>query len=100
MKLWLVCFFLVFFSIEGLQWMTQFSWWQGAELSLPMAVGGGALLAIVSNYRFWQVAQRLPPATDHSATSRLPTTSALAPTSPTPASTPKKQRSISFEIRK
>jgi hypothetical protein len=44
MKVWLVCFF-VLFALAKL-----FDWVQGLSLPLPMYILGGAFLAIASNY--------------------------------------------------
>jgi hypothetical protein len=54
MKLWLVCFFALFFGAESIQWFSQLHWFSGVELSLPMVLVGGAGLAIASNYRYLQ----------------------------------------------
>jgi hypothetical protein len=44
MRIWLVCFF-VLFALAKL-----FDWVQGLSLPLPMYILGGAFLAVASNY--------------------------------------------------
>jgi hypothetical protein len=44
MKVWLVCFFLLFALAK------LFDWVQGLSLPLPMYILGGAFLAVASNY--------------------------------------------------
>ncbi|MBW4461391.1 MAG: hypothetical protein KME47_14305 [Nodosilinea sp. WJT8-NPBG4] len=53
MKLWLVCFFILFFGAEAIQWFGHLPWVSNVELSLPLAIAGGIGLAIASNYRHW-----------------------------------------------
>ena len=44
MRVWLVCFFVLFALAEFFKWLRGFS------VPLPIYILGGALLAIVSNY--------------------------------------------------
>ncbi|HLO87835.1 MAG TPA: hypothetical protein VK203_22900 [Nostocaceae cyanobacterium] len=44
MRVWLVCFLLLFALAELFDWVKQFS------LPLPVCILGGALLAVASNY--------------------------------------------------
>ncbi|NEQ29709.1 MAG: hypothetical protein F6K04_01710 [Leptolyngbya sp. SIO4C5] len=46
-KLWLLCFVLIFALAEGYQWVMNLDGL--AELELPLAIAGGMLLAIASN---------------------------------------------------
>ncbi|MGF1516550.1 MAG: hypothetical protein ACFCVB_01925 [Nodosilinea sp.] len=50
MKLWLVCFLLLFGFAETAQWLGQLAWFDSVELSLPLTIVGGVGLAIASNY--------------------------------------------------
>lgn len=101
MKLWLVCFLILFFGAEAAQWLGHLSWLSGVELSLPLTVAGGIGLAIASNYHRWPTfspppAQPKPPPL-HSPTSQP------SPTVATPAKDAKVSRkadTISFEIKK
>lgn len=113
MKLWLVSFLILFFGAEAVQWVLQFHWFSGVELSLPVVVMGGIGLAIVSNYRQFQALgllpeifpnPELPSPTEPSTT----TSTSREATPPQPTETPaaattnssKKENSISFEICK
>lgn len=53
MKLWLVCFLILFFGAEAFQWLGEVPWVSSVELSLPLTVLGGIGLAIASNHRQW-----------------------------------------------
>lgn len=110
MKLWLVCFILLFSAAKGLQWLGQFSWVSGAELSLPLVIVGGLGLAIASNASTWKALGLLaaPPARPDAA-ARPPVVTASPPVNP-PSPSPvspnalkeiaKPAASISFDIRK
>ncbi|MGF1570285.1 MAG: hypothetical protein ACFCVD_19805 [Nodosilinea sp.] len=108
MKLWLVCFLLLFFAAEGLQWLGQLPWLSGAELSLPWIVAGGIGLAIASNAAHWgSYGRGATLSAKDSAT--LPSPAAGGEGSAAPArlstvchnpATTQKPASISFEIRK
>lgn len=50
MKLWLVCFLILFLGAETAQWLGQLPWVSSVALSLPLTVVGGIGLAIASNY--------------------------------------------------
>ncbi|MBU6230731.1 MAG: hypothetical protein KGQ93_13740 [Cyanobacteria bacterium REEB459] len=50
MKLWLVCFLLLFFAVEGWQWLGHTLWFSQLDLALPLVVAGGMGLAIASNW--------------------------------------------------
>jgi hypothetical protein len=102
MKLWLVCFFILFFGAETAQWLGQLPWVGNAELSLPLTIAGGIGLAIASNYR--PSPKGSLPAPQTTASSPLPTASvasrapAATPGSPPPVRS--KASTISFEIKK
>jgi len=111
MKLWLVSFLILFFGAEAIQWILQFHWFSGVELSLPVVVMGGIGLAVASNYRQFQALGLLPemfPAAEPLASKETPTRSLTESTpphlekSPPVETTPtlKKGNSISFEIHK
>jgi len=104
MKLWLVCFLLLFCVAETAQWLGQLAWFNSVELSLPLTIAGGVGLAIASNYatlfgRSWPGAIAPKPASP-------PLSSAVPPPSPTVAApvkttqTSRKGDTISFEIKK
>jgi hypothetical protein len=108
MKLWLVCFLVLFFGAEGFQWFVGLHWFSGAEFSLPTVLIGGAGLAIASNYRYLQTLGLFPSDEVHSLPS--PSSQSLPVTGP-PHSQPTQSvqpakpesvrgKSISFEIRK
>jgi hypothetical protein len=86
MKLWLVCFFALFFGVESIQWLSQLHWFSGVELSLPMVLVGGAGLVIASNYRYLQSLGLFPESTARPSHGALPETVApletLAPQVP------------------
>ncbi|WOD37487.1 hypothetical protein [Nodosilinea sp. E11] len=101
MKLWLVCFLVLFFGAEAAQWLGQVPWISHVELSLPLTVVGGIGLAIASNYRSRPTfgppsPQPAPP----------PLTNPTPPPSPAikapvqPIQTRSKGDTISFEIKK
>ena len=111
MKLWLVSFLILFFGAEAVQWVLQFHWFSGVELSLPVVVMGGIGLAIASNYRQFQALGLLPeffPNPELPSPTEPATTTSREATPPQPAETPAaaatdsrtKEDSISFEIRK
>ncbi len=104
MKLWLVCFLLLFGVAETAQWFGQLAWFDSVDLSLPLTIVGGVGLAIASNYatlfgRSWPGAITPKPAPP-------PQPSTMPPPSPTvaaPAKTTQASRkgdTISFEIKK
>lgn len=94
MRVWIVCFILLFGSAELLEWLQQFS------LPLPIFVLGGVFLAIASNYN--QLTD-LPFHPDYEDPS-LPTgdtglaTPVMPPTTASPV--PSRSSNISFEISK
>ena len=97
MKLWIVCFVMLFGAFELYQWICQVSGFSDAQLSLPIAVAGGIGLAIASNY---DRASGLPFNTlgDGAAQSNP-----LSPSQPMPLQTSTQsnqpcKRSISFQI--
>lgn len=98
MKLWLVCFLILFFGAEAAQWLGHLPWVGSVELSLPLTIAGGVGLAIASNYRYWR--------SSGSVVAR-PEQPPLPPPSPAvvapPPALPKVSRkpdTISFEIKK
>lgn len=97
MRVWLVCFLVLFGSAEFLQWLSKFS------LPLPVFILGGVFLAVISNYDKLPVLKQslegepddsLPPG--QSAPVNVQSTSAQLPNL---QSNPPRQ-SISFTIRK
>jgi hypothetical protein len=101
MKLWLVCFLILFFGAEAVQWFGQLPWVSNVELSLPLTVLGGIGLAIASNYRNWPTFGP-PPAQPESPPLPSPTPQPRA-TMTTPVNASKVNRkadTISFEIKK
>ncbi len=102
MKLWLVCFLILFFGAEAVQWFGQLPWVSGVELSLPLTVVGGIGLAIASNRgalfgRNWPTFGP-PPAKSADLPLPSPTPPVVAPVKPAKAS--HKADTISFEIKK
>jgi hypothetical protein len=101
MKLWLVCFLILFLGAEAAQWLGQLPWIGGVELSLPLTVMGGVGLAIASNYRHGSRVDPLPPPPEPS-----PLPSIMPPPSPPaepPVPSPQASRradTISFEIKR
>ncbi len=106
MKLWLICFLVLFFGAEAAQWLGHLPWVSRVELSLPLTVAGGIGLAIASNYialfgRSWPT---FSPRPTKAADPPLPippappTLTAAAPVKSSKAS--RKADTISFEIKK
>ncbi len=97
MKLWLVCFLLLFGVAETAQWFGQLAWFGSVELSLPLTIGGGVGLAIASNYapRF---SRRWPGAIAPKPPAPPPLPPVAAPVKATQAS--RQGDTISFEIKK
>ncbi|WP_194026721.1 hypothetical protein [Nodosilinea sp. LEGE 07298] len=101
MKLWLVCFLILFFGAETAQWLGQLPWVSSIELSLPLTVVGGIGLAIASNYRHWSsrsaiaVKSEPPPL----PTAAPPPSTEVAAPAPAP-NLNRKPSTISFEIKK
>jgi hypothetical protein len=106
MKLWLVCFLMLFLGAETAQWLGKLPWVSSVELSLPLTVVGGIGLAIASNYstlfgRHWSTFGPTPAKPE---TPPLPNT--VPQPSPTVAVAVKPSKSsrngdtISFEIKK
>ncbi|MEO1123611.1 MAG: hypothetical protein AAFW84_09630 [Cyanobacteria bacterium J06635_15] len=50
LRLWVVCFVLLFGCAEGYQWVSQLHWFSEVSLSLPLVIAGGMALAIASNH--------------------------------------------------
>ncbi|MEA5449107.1 hypothetical protein VB780_11050 [Leptolyngbya sp. CCNP1308] len=106
MKLWLVCFLILFFGAEAAQWLGHLPWVSSVELSLPLTIAGGIGLAIASNYvalfgRNWPTFSSLPTkSADPSWPSPTapPTPAVVAPIKSAKAS--RKADTISFEIKK
>lgn len=103
MKLWLVCFLLLFGVAETAQWLGQLTWFDSVELSLPLTVVGGVGLAIASNYatlfgRSQPSAIAPKPAPPLPNTPPLPIPPVAAPSQATQPS--RKGDTISFEIKK
>lgn len=101
MKLWLVCFLILFFGAEAVQWFSHLPWVSSVELSLPLTIVGGIGLAIASNYRNWPTFGT-PPAQPEAPPLPSPM-SQPSPTSATPVKVEKVSRkvdTISFEIKK
>lgn len=94
MRVWIVCFILLFGSAQVLEWLQKFS------LPLPIFVLGGVFLAIASNYN--KLAD-LPFHPDYEDPS-LPTGDAVSATPNIPPTTaspaPSRLSKISFEISK
>lgn len=100
MKLWLVCFFILFFGAEAIQWFGHLPWVSNIELSLPLTIVGGIGLAIASNYRNWPT---LGPTPAESKVHPLPNPTPPSPTITTRVNDPEVSRkvdTISFEIKK
>ncbi|MGG6238127.1 hypothetical protein ACQ4N7_05760 [Nodosilinea sp. AN01ver1] len=101
MKLWLVCFLILFFGAETAQWLGQLPWVGSAELSLPLTVVGGIGLAVASNYRHWPglgaiaAKAEAPPL----PTASPPPSTTVAASVPPPKGS-RRTNSISFEIKK
>ena len=108
MKLWLACFFLLFFTVEGLQWLGTFDWLAVDQLPLPLMIAGGVSLAIASNRSHHQQPKPdLPKPIESRQTEPKPTDSTYQPPLPSPFVSPPPEgtrspskRSISFEIRR
>ncbi|NMF84383.1 hypothetical protein [Nodosilinea sp. P-1105] len=96
MKLWFVCFCLLFFTVEGLQWLGQVHWFSGVDLGIPWAIAGGVGLAIASNRAYWKTLN-LPTPPPTSPQPDVPTPGPPAAPSPPQTTQPS---SISFEIKK
>ncbi|MGB3137791.1 MAG: hypothetical protein WBG38_14360 [Nodosilinea sp.] len=96
MKLWLVCFLILFFGAETVQWLGHLPW-LSSGLSLPLVVLGGAGLAIASNYRYWLSASISNQPDYPLPTAPSPGTGAA---SAPPPKTSRKGDTISFEIKK
>jgi hypothetical protein len=102
MRLWFVCFVALFGIAE------LFPWLQGVALPLPLMLGAGVLLALVSNNDFTSPKNTLPqpdPAAKPAVpaaqpASDRPSSSTKSPQLPDFKSPQVKQRSISFTIRK
>ncbi len=102
MKLWLVCFLLLFCVAETAQWFGQLAWFGSVELSLPLTIGGGVGLAIASNYAT-RFSRRWPGAIAPKPPAPPPLPSTVPPPSPTvaaPVKATRKGDTISFEIKK
>lgn len=94
MRVWVICFFLLFGVAELLQWMREFS------LPLPIFILGGVALAFLSNYT---KLTNLPFHPDYEEpelpqSEKPPTIAARA--APPVTVTTGTRRSISFTIRK
>lgn len=98
MKLWLVCFLILFFGAEAVQWFGQLPWVSRVELSLPLTVLGGIGLAIASNYRNWPTSA--PPAAPPEPPPLPSPTPQPGSAAATPAKVSRKADTISFEIKK
>ncbi|MDJ0702579.1 MAG: hypothetical protein QNJ46_04795 [Leptolyngbyaceae cyanobacterium MO_188.B28] len=97
MKLWVVCFIILFGSFELYQWIGQFSWFSDAQVSLPLTVAGGIFLAIASNY------DRISGLPFNPLSDRTPQSNPLSPPQPAPTAPPKAlnqatKRPLSFQI--
>ncbi|HEY9735755.1 MAG TPA: hypothetical protein V6D06_05710 [Trichocoleus sp.] len=109
MKLWLVCFFVLFWMAEGLQ---EVSWAKSlklAELPLPLVVLGGVALAIAANYRpNRSVSGQSAELANSTRAAADPQAAAVSISEPPPKGAERqpqalpaaKTSSISFEIRK
>lgn len=91
MRVWIVCFILLFGGAELLQWIQQFS------LPLPIFILGGAFLAIMSNYRNLTHLPFHPDYEEPDTTTQVP---GVQPSAEPVATRPTAERSISYEIRK
>ncbi|WP_017299735.1 hypothetical protein [Nodosilinea nodulosa] len=98
MKLWLVCFLILFFGAETAQWFGHLPWLDGVELSLPLTIAGGIGLAIASNYRHWPSFGSLSAKPEQPPLP--PTPSATVVTPAVQAKVSRKPDTISFEIKK
>ncbi|TVP70119.1 MAG: hypothetical protein EA342_02200 [Leptolyngbya sp. LCM1.Bin17] len=96
MKLWFVCFCLLFFAAEGLQWLGQVHWFSGVNLAMPWAIAAGVGLAIASNRAYWKTVN-LPTRPPNSPPPDVSTPVPPAAPSPPQITQPS---SISFEIKK
>ncbi|PSN13597.1 hypothetical protein C7293_15285 [filamentous cyanobacterium CCT1] len=101
MKLWLVCFLILFFGAEAAEWLGHLPWVSSVELSMPLTIAGGIGLAIASNHRHWP---SLGAIAAKAETRPLPTTTPATSPTTAPANPPprdsRKTESISFEIKK
>lgn len=94
MRVWIICFVVLFGSAELLEWLQKFS------LPLPIFVLGGAFLAIASNYTKLTDLPFHPDYADPSLPAPAPeAATAHRPPPPAPAAPPR-TANISFEISK
>jgi hypothetical protein len=94
MRVWIVCFIVLFGSAELLEWLQKFS------LPMPIFVLGGAFLAIASNYNKLTHLPFHPEYEDPALPEIDPAAAASNPPStPTPVA-PARPATISFEISK
>ncbi len=105
MKLWLVCFLLLFFSAEGLQWLGQLHWPSSPELTQPWVILAGIGLAVASNASRWPTWPAMTDGTSRQASQAPHPTpiqiqTVAAVTDQVPALRSTQGKSISFEIRK
>lgn len=107
MKLWLVCFLVLFFGAEMAQWLGRLPWLGRIELSLPLTVLGGIGLAIASNYRHWLSVSTLaarpeqsPPPAAVPSPSPAVLPQVKSPTQAKISTASRKADTISFEIKK
>lgn len=93
MRVWIVCFVLLFGAAELLQWIRQFS------LPLPIFILGGAFLAVLSNFDKLTHLPFHPDYEEPELVEKEAPTMSTSQTAPTPGRHPA-QQPVSFEIRK
>lgn len=91
MKVWFICFILLFGAAELLQWAQQFS------LPLPVFILGGAFLAVISNF---DKLTHLPFHPDYQEPDLPQSEAATVQPAQTTAAKARSTEAISFEIRK
>ena len=100
MKLWLVCFLILFFGAETVQWLGHLPWISSVQLSMPLTIAGGIGLAVASNYRHWpSLGARVEKAESPLPKAPPPPATTVA-ASPSPPKADRRADTISFVIKK
>ncbi|PSR18242.1 hypothetical protein C8255_08345 [filamentous cyanobacterium CCP3] len=100
MKLWLVCFLILFFGAEAAEWLGHLPWVNSIELSMPLTIAGGIGLAVASNYRHWPSLGAIAAKAETPQPTATPPPSPKIATSVPPPRSSRKADTISFEIKK